>query len=195
MLYRPLESPREKACIEMETVNSYSANTNSPELPIKISLSPPEDAFSFDENGVMLPLPQRSRSYSQSTADNRIKPVKVSDLAKMAYSQDMSLKFRVPQQDKSVFLKPLQRKDIFYSGSVMHLKEYINASSLADFEKAMIRDPDGEYGEADDEKFGGKKSMLARAVKLIQSVFDPVLLTSPTFVIYGFSCLICMVGK
>ncbi|XP_041373533.1 monocarboxylate transporter 12-like [Gigantopelta aegis] len=198
MLYRPLEPSGQQPSIEMETLNSYSTSPNSPETPITISLSPPEDAFSFDENGVLLPLPQRSRSYSQSTADNRIKPVKQSmmrDIAKMAHSQDMSVRLRRPGQEKTVFLKPLQRKDIFYSGSVMHLQEYINASSLADFEKAMIRTPDDNgVGDADGEDNGGKMPLLSRVVNMIHFVFDPVLLTSPTFLIYGFSCLICMIG-
>jgi hypothetical protein len=52
----------------------------------------------------------------------------------MMYASKNSLSVR----DKPTLVRPMSRKDIFYSGSVTNLKEYQSQKSLADYRNSVI---------------------------------------------------------
>ncbi|XP_070201574.1 monocarboxylate transporter 5-like [Littorina saxatilis] len=100
---------------------------------------------------------------------------------------------------------PLQRRDIFYSGSLRHIPEYQSAHSLAEYRQKVTilpcDDSDGEEGEEGDST-GDEESIVSRRRSFFKrivcdpflAIFDVSLLKSPTFIIYGASCLLCMLG-
>ncbi|CAG5134292.1 unnamed protein product [Candidula unifasciata] len=105
-----------------------------------------------------------------------------SDTARLAFSQDFSRYHRFkeghpgePTHRPSV--PPLQRQDIFYSGSIWHLKEFREKTGAVGSQKNLATSSD-------------KKGFVQSFV----SVFDISLLKSPTFLIYGASCFLCMFG-
>lgn len=51
-----------------------------------------------------------------------------------------SSKMSLPRE-KSLMVRPLSRKDIFYSGSVVNLKEYQSQKSLTNYRQSVISIP------------------------------------------------------
>lgn len=62
-----------------------------------------------------------------------------------------------------MMVRPLSRKDIFYSGSVMNLPEYQSQKSLANYRQSVISLPKsvrGDMKDVDIEKGPQRKYML-----------------------------------
>ncbi|GFO07844.1 monocarboxylate transporter [Plakobranchus ocellatus] len=93
--------------------------------------------------------------------------------------------------DVTYTLSPLQRKDIFYSGSLSHLKQYqeLPTRQLTEV-KPNTHDKSSNNSLFEETTFTSDRSFSMA----IASVFDFSLLKSPTFMIYGFSCFFCMAG-
>lgn len=119
---------------------------------------------------------------------------------------------------------PLQRKDIFYSGSLRNIPEFVSSGSLAEYRQMVTtrsglaenEEMDGDRGVSEvdeEEEMDGDRgvsevdeeeeevpekrprSLCHRFVlDPLLVVFDVSLLKSPTFVIYGLSCFLCMLG-
>ena len=108
---------------------------------------------------------------------------------------------------------PLRRRDIFYSGSLRNLPEYQSSGNLVDYrrkvtschEDPVVEELETRKGEKEEEEewnggsvgsSGGRVAWLWRLVcHSLRRVFDLSLLRSPTFIIYGFSCFLCMLGQ
>ncbi|XP_076457514.1 monocarboxylate transporter 5-like [Babylonia areolata] len=137
-------------------------------------------------------------------------------LARLAYSQDGIALQRVnkpeshgshhhhhhhhnhPHVDVN---SPLQRKDIFYSGSLRNIPEFQSSDSLHAYRRKVteVEEMKEEEEEEEEEEGGegvvGKRSYFKRFVcDPLLEVFDISLLRSPTFVIYGLACFLCMLG-
>ena len=112
---------------------------------------------------------------------------KTAEIAKLGHSLflDTEPHSRKHAKNRHV-LNPLERKDIFYSGSIQHLPEYKKAGDEEHFVRSMLSiNEDTECIEDVDNA----------CTKLFKEMFDFSLLKSPTFVIYCLSCLLCMIGK
>lgn len=87
--------------------------------------------------------------------------------------------------------KPMYRQDIFYSGSIMHLPQFIKSSSLTDYIKSTITLPSVE-----EEELGFPwKYMPSSVSDILRQIFDFSLLKLPTFSLYGLACFLSMAGK
>lgn len=53
-------------------------------------------------------------------------------------------------KEKPLIVRPLSRKDIFYSGSVMNLPEYQSQKSLANYRQSVISLPKSMRGDVKD---------------------------------------------
>ena len=71
---------------------------------------------------------------------------------------------------------PLNRKDIFYSGSIQNLPRHTDPT------------PPGDEVARKDEESGGCATSLKQTM-------DVSLLANPVFLIYGISCFLCMYGE
>ncbi|PVD27383.1 hypothetical protein C0Q70_12541 [Pomacea canaliculata] len=98
---------------------------------------------------------------------------------------------------------PLQRLDIFYGGSLERLPEFKSSGSISIYRQKVTRME--VLPEADDDQkkeppdsgsdVSDKRSCCRRwFVDPLYQVFDFSLLRSPTFLVYGFSCFLCMAG-
>ncbi|KAJ8307941.1 hypothetical protein KUTeg_014510 [Tegillarca granosa] len=83
---------------------------------------------------------------------------------------------------------PLDRKDIFYSGSLRNILEHRECKT----EKEYIQKMTIHHNPADKDKTKG--GYWNKAKSLFFEMFDFSLLLSPTFFIYGLSCFLCMFG-
>ena len=92
-------------------------------------------------------------------------------------------------QNKHI-LNPLVRKDIFYSGSIHHLPEYTKAGNEENFVKSMLSTSTVVFSEESEDK-----SKFSCVRNVFAGMFDLSLLRSPTFILYGLSCFLCMIGK
>ena len=119
---------------------------------------------------------------------------KQDSVVRLAQSQDISKLNDVRlrhERNHSDTLKPLERKDIFYSGSLKNIPHTVetgtngNRSSMHSLSRNM--DVDVESADSDENACSKVASSLA-------SSFDFSLLKSPTFIIYGLSCFLCMFG-
>ncbi|XP_052255650.1 monocarboxylate transporter 12-B-like isoform X2 [Dreissena polymorpha] len=84
-------------------------------------------------------------------------------------------------------MKPMDRKDIFYSGSVQHLPEYVRAGNEVNFVRSMLSVHE-KNAEEDTE------TTESSCGKIFKTMFDFSLLKSPTFVLYLMACFLCMMG-
>ncbi|KAH9500384.1 hypothetical protein Btru_071688, partial [Bulinus truncatus] len=132
---------------------------------------------------------QKSRSMtlyppSANSFNSGVKSQAKGHVARLAYSQDFHVQHRHKPKAARVeeAERPMSRKDIFYSGSLWHLKEFREADSLEEFRKEMksVAAPDTNEGS-------GKRFLRA-----VSNAFDLSVLSSPTFLIYGASCFLCM---
>lgn len=103
------------------------------------------------------------------------------EVARLARSQDVCS----PKQHHQRFeaLNPMARKDVFYSGSLQHIPEYRAAKSEENYIKSMTI-----------EEVKDTSGVFVQLLRAILTAFDFSLLKSPTFVVYGISCFLCMFG-
>lgn len=95
-------------------------------------------------------------------------------------------------------VRPMSRKDIFYSGSVTNLKEYQSQKSLADYRNSVVsltkfekdhRNEATRYQEVE----SGQCSCLPPAfTAALSSMIDVSLLKDPAFMLIGISNLFGM---
>ncbi|XP_025207617.1 uncharacterized protein LOC112603314 isoform X2 [Melanaphis sacchari] len=96
-------------------------------------------------------------------------------------------------------VRPMSRKDIFYSGSVLNLPEYRSQKSLASYRqsilslpKSMMKDNDKDDDEEIDE---GCCPFLPESINsVLSSMMDTSLLKDPVFMIIGISNVFGMAG-
>ncbi|RUS70172.1 hypothetical protein EGW08_022064 [Elysia chlorotica] len=159
---------------------------------------------------------KRTRSVSLNES-----PSQIEDVSRLALSTDFGMMVRKRQANSTgtsskstgqrrrfgsevdmLKLSPLQRKDIFYSGSLMHLKEYQDpTSSLVPYQDRLSR-TDKSANHSSIAEFSTTVTMtnstkMSAAESFSQAftkVFDFSLLKSPTFLIYGWACFLCMAG-
>lgn len=112
----------------------------------------------------------------------------LNSISRLARSQDIGETRNIPTHHKHRHmptLNPLARKDIFYSGSLHHIPEYQAAKNECDYvAKMTIKDVET-----------GSSNAFVELLNSILSAFDFTLMKSPTFVVYGISCFLCMFGK
>ncbi|XP_060073577.1 monocarboxylate transporter 12-B-like [Ylistrum balloti] len=153
-----------------------------------------KDSYDFQENGSKNVKPNdlslnpiyRCRSLEINCDKNG-----ADCTARLAFSQDLSLlntQTESPKQRHKDHLSPLLRKDIFYSGSLDHIPERVAAKSDADYVTKMTIHSNEDIPDTK------KIPCCARFCVLFQETFDFSLLASPTFLVYGVSCFLCMFG-
>ncbi|CAL1534046.1 unnamed protein product [Lymnaea stagnalis] len=114
--------------------------------------------------------------------------IKVKDgpaLARLAYSHDFGVLNKVHRVKRHEVEQPMERKDIFYSGSLWHLQEFKKLGSLEEFREEMTSHPSNAKLPV---------TGVGKFLRALKSVFDLSLLRSPTFLMYGLSCFLCMAG-
>lgn len=112
-------------------------------------------------------------------------------VGRLAHSQDISqgVKKRTHKNKTPTTLNPLARKDIFYSGSLHNIAEHKHSKNEAEFIAKMTI----SHEEIDTESLDQSKCHQCKSS--FSELFDFSLFLSPTFVIYGTSCFLCMFGK
>lgn len=91
---------------------------------------------------------------------------------------------------EEVTYTPLFRKDIFYSGSLMHIPEY-QTHSQEDYRQSVTSIP----CEAANLKPSGCTGRCQSLLAPMKNMMDFSLLLNPVFAIYGISCFLCMAGQ
>ncbi|XP_052805374.1 monocarboxylate transporter 12-like isoform X2 [Mya arenaria] len=115
---------------------------------------------------------------------------KTAEIARLGHSMFLDAEPRSRKHAKGRHvLKPLERKDIFYSGSIQHLPEYVKAGNEEKFVRSMLH-----LNEHETDAVKDTKTCAFDCQKVFAEMFDFSLLKSPTFVIYLFSCFLCMIG-
>jgi len=105
---------------------------------------------------------------------------------------------RISIQARKELIRPLSRKDIFYSGSVMNLPEYQSQRSLAGYRQSVLSIPQYSTNRVDVEK--GTLELcpcltLPDSVKsVLSSMLDYSLLKNPVFLLIGISNVFGMAG-
>ncbi|XP_034952770.1 monocarboxylate transporter 12 isoform X2 [Chelonus insularis] len=110
-------------------------------------------------------------------------------------------KSSIPKQ-KPAIVRPLSRKDIFYSGSIVNLPEYQSQKSIANYRQSVISLPKsvrGDVRDGDIEK--GPQQPLCPCLELPESfkealatMMDMSLLKNPVFLMIGISNVFGMAG-
>ncbi|KAG7202993.1 hypothetical protein KM043_010125 [Ampulex compressa] len=105
-------------------------------------------------------------------------------------------------KEKPLMVRPLSRKDIFYSGSVVYLPEYQSQKSLANYRQSVISLPKsvrGDMKDTDIEK--APQQPLCPCLVLPESfkealatMMDVSLLKDPVFLLIGISNVFGMAG-
>jgi hypothetical protein len=85
--------------------------------------------------------------------------------------------------------RPMYRKDIFYSGSMMHVPQYANSPDTRTYVKSVTSIPD------DEEETCGERVCGTHMCYVIKQMLDFSLLKSPTFILLGISSFCSMLGK
>ncbi|EDS37193.1 monocarboxylate transporter 3 [Culex quinquefasciatus] len=190
-------SSSESSQIEMKKPLQKKRNTNSESdaneygsnnLPRNAS----QPAFTSHQSGI-------PKNGSVPTFD-RIRKHSTDDGSSM-YTSKASLK-----ADRPAMVRPLSRKDIFYSGSVTNLKEYQSQKSLTNYRNSVIsltkfeRDHRNDVRVEDVEK-GTEQYDLCPCLKLPESfknaigaMMDVSLLKDPVFMMIGISNIFGMAG-
>ncbi|XP_058802203.1 uncharacterized protein LOC131670544 [Phymastichus coffea] len=110
---------------------------------------------------------------------------------------------RLPKPEKPMMVRPLSRKDIFYSGSVLNLPEYQSQKSLANYRQSVISLPKSVRGvdakDGDIEK--APQPPLCPCLELPESfkealgtMMDMSLLKNPVFLLICISNVFGMAG-
>lgn len=128
----------------------------------------------------------RSRSVE---ACNEIGANKDTEIARLGHSLFLDSEPRSRKHAKGRHvINPLERKDIFYSGSIQNLPEYKAAGNEENFVRSMLK-----LEESED--LTDKTDSAYSWIKLFKNMFDFSLLRNLTFIIYCLSCFLCMIGK
>lgn len=67
---------------------------------------------------------------------------------------------RISIQARKELIRPMSRKDIFYSGSVMNLPEYQSQRSLAGYRQSVLSIPQYSSNRVNDVEKGPRKSTI-----------------------------------
>ena len=122
-------------------------------------------------------------------ACNKLPADKSADIARLGHSLFLDSEPRSRKHAKGRhIMPPLERKDIFYSGSVRHLPEYARAGNEENYVRSMLSihaDLGNPHASTAD----------SNCRTVFAEMFDFSLLKSPTFVLYLLSCFLCMIGK
>lgn len=108
----------------------------------------------------------------------------------------------IQRKEKPEIVRPMSRKDIFYSGSVMNLPEYQSQKSLQSYRQSIMSIPkysrerltsenaDAEKGSTEDCSCGIPESFKS----VLSSMLDMSLLRDPVFMLIGVSNIFGMAG-
>ncbi|XP_008556560.1 monocarboxylate transporter 12 isoform X2 [Microplitis demolitor] len=103
---------------------------------------------------------------------------------------------------KAAIVRPLSRKDIFYSGSIVNLPEYQSQKSIANYRQSVISLPKSVRGDTrDGDMEKGPEQSLCPCLELPESfkealgtMLDMSLLRNPVFLLIGISNVFGMAG-
>lgn len=180
--YRPLDE-RKTVCDSVDCDQGIACEDKSE-----------TEAFMPKENGTKYtPTKDLGKIYRCRSVEMDCKHNGSDCTARLAFSQDMSLlqtgtgnhNNRHAQKDN---ISPLVRKDIFYSGSLVHIAEKVTSKDDSDYISKMTKRSN------DDVTDSHQLSCGTRFCNVFQRTFDFSLLASPTFIVYGLSCFLCMFG-
>ncbi|XP_054270039.1 monocarboxylate transporter 4 isoform X2 [Macrosteles quadrilineatus] len=106
---------------------------------------------------------------------------------------------RISIQARKELIRPLSRKDIFYSGSVMNLPEYQSQRSLAGYRQSVLSLPQYSTNRVNDVERGQSDlcpclTMPDSVKSVLQSMLDYSLLKNPVFLLIGISNVFGMAG-
>ena len=88
-------------------------------------------------------------------------------------------------------LRPMYRKDIFYSGSIMNLSGQQDITSHV---QSMTSIPDAKKSETETSLLGRFSTMCKSMTDTMKQMMDFSLMLNPVFAVYGLSCFLCMAG-
>ncbi|XP_023029539.1 monocarboxylate transporter 5 isoform X2 [Leptinotarsa decemlineata] len=115
------------------------------------------------------------------------------DVESLAYTSKLSISSR---KEKPLMVRPLSRKDIFYSGSIVHLPEFKSQKSLTNYRQSILSLP--QMKNTDDE---GTPGDICPCLVLPESftsalaqMLDVSLLKNPVFMLIGVSNFFGMAG-
>ncbi|XP_011263743.1 monocarboxylate transporter 3 isoform X2 [Camponotus floridanus] len=104
-------------------------------------------------------------------------------------------------KEKPMMVRPLSRKDIFYSGSVVNLPEYQSQKSLANYRQSVISIPKSVRGDMKDIDIEKDQQPLCPCLVLpdsfkeaLATMMDMSLLKDPVFLLIGISNVFGMAG-
>ncbi len=89
-------------------------------------------------------------------------------------------------------VRPLYRKDIFYSGSIMNLSGNQDITSHV---QSMTSVPDSKAGDTETSLLGRFSTMCKSMTDTMKQMMDFSLMLNPVFAVYGLSCFLCMAGR
>lgn len=113
---------------------------------------------------------------------------KQSKIARLAKSQDV-IPTEVLMRWTSKPITPFYRKDVLYTGSVLHLAQKMRSPSMNEFISSMVEVPVESY-DAD----GTSRSLWGKTCLAAKKYVDFSLFLRPTFVLYCLSCVLHMLG-
>ncbi|KAG5893830.1 hypothetical protein JTB14_018332 [Gonioctena quinquepunctata] len=115
------------------------------------------------------------------------------DVESLAYTSKLSISSR---REKPLMVRPLSRKDIFYSGSIVHLPEFKSQKSLTNYRQSILSLPQLRNGEDE-----GTPGDICPCLVLPESftsalaqMLDVSLLKNPVFMLIGVSNFFGMAG-
>ncbi len=132
-----------------------------------------------------------------SGADNTLQVPQCTKLYKSM--DDIFLQEAVKQQQENdkrarELERPMYRKDIFYSGSIMNLPQYRSSQDVESYVQSITNIP----VSIPDEKNGCHWQCLRMCKSMtdtMSEMMDFSLLGNPVFALYGLSCFLCMGGE
>ncbi|KOB63620.1 putative transmembrane transport, partial [Operophtera brumata] len=152
-------------------------------------------------------VPFFDRQRKQSTGDrsgDRFKPslaaIKASSKTSMNKSQMYTSKMSVSgPKEPSRMVRPMSRKDIFYSGSVLNLPQYQSQKSLQGYRNSVLSLPQSRAATGDLERpeqydLCPCLSLPASFKSALSSMLDVSLLRDPAFMLIGVSNVFGMAG-
>lgn len=140
------------------------------------------------------------RLSNSSMLGSRLNSMEADDGESITFTTSKS-SIAVPKQ-KTAIIRPMSRKDIFYSGSVLNLPEYQSQKSLANYRQSVISLPKsvrGDVRDGDVEK--PPQQPLCPCFVLpdsfteaLATMMDVSLLKNPVFLLIGISNVFGMAG-
>ncbi|VDM25540.1 unnamed protein product [Hydatigera taeniaeformis] len=85
---------------------------------------------------------------------------------------------------------PANRKDFFYSASMVHVNEYVSSSNVNEYIRSVTK-----IGEGETEAEGTVAHPSNHVVKMLSELFDFALLRSPTFLLLLASSVFGLLGE